>query len=129
MRQITRDAINAFMAGSSFSRDNTQVVVDTTGESVHGAGVYLLLHGNLIAWRSLSPSCPLWVRDGGWQSRTTKERLNGLPGITVHQHKGQWYLNGEEWAGEWARVNTLQREAFGPFTYCSPGNLTELVAE
>jgi hypothetical protein len=30
---------------------------------------------------------------------TTKERLNGLNGVNIHQKDFQWYLNGEAWNG------------------------------
>lgn len=47
----------------------------------------------------------LYVTNAGWFTRTTKERLNGIQGVNVSQSKGIWYLNGEEWGGEWIRVN------------------------
>ena len=46
----------------------------------------------------------LWINDGGWQSNTTKERLNGLPNVSIHQKDFQWYLNGEAWDGEWVYI-------------------------
>ena len=35
----------------------------------------------------------------GWPTRTTKDRLNALPNVHIHQLKGMWYLNGEKWDG------------------------------
>jgi hypothetical protein len=46
----------------------------------------------------------LYISDGGWQSNTTKERLNGLPNVSVHQKNFQWYLNGEAWTGNWTLI-------------------------
>ena len=46
----------------------------------------------------------LYIRDGGWQSNTTKERLNGLPNVYINQKDFQWYLNGEAWSGEWTLI-------------------------
>ena len=40
----------------------------------------------------------------GWSSNTTKERLNGLTGVNIWQKDFVWYLNGEEWNGEWIRI-------------------------
>ena len=101
-RKITTDAINAFMSARTFNRDNTNVEVrpfkDEKVESV-----ILKLHGNVIA-RRLMGSNTIEVCDGNWQTNTTKERLNGLPGVSVCQRKGVWYLNGVEWDGGWTTV-------------------------
>lgn len=95
-RKITQDAISAFMSGQKFNRDNTTVFVGETGTSS------LHLHGNLIARRF--PCGRLEIGNGGWSSNTTKERLNGIPGVSVCQRKGVWYLNGVEWDGWWIQV-------------------------
>ena len=42
----------------------------------------------------------------GYMTHTTKERLNGIPGIQVVQRKGVWYLNGIEWDGSRVAVET-----------------------
>ena len=69
--------------------------------------VILLLHGNPIA-HYLVADRVLYVCDGNHQTVTTKERLNGLPGVSVHQKAGQWYLNGEKWDGYWTKIGSLQ---------------------
>lgn len=95
-RKITLDAIHALFAGEKFNRDNTQVFVGETGtRSLH-------LNGNLIA--RLFPCGRLEIGNGGWSSNTTKERLNGIPGVSIVQRKGVWYLNGVEWDGSWIEV-------------------------
>lgn len=100
-RQITTDAINAFMNGVNFSRDNTMVRVESESMGL----VHLYLHGNLIAKRYTETSkVILMVSNAGWFSTTTKERLNGIPGVSVNQRKGVWYLNGEAWDGSWTSV-------------------------
>lgn len=68
-------------------------------------GRSLFLHGNEIA--AISPGGDLKVCDGGWQTLTTKERLNGLPGVHVVQKAGMWYLNGREWNGSWVSVSSF----------------------
>lgn len=95
-RKITTEAINAFMNGQKFNKDNTSVFIGETGTSS------LHLHGNLIARRF--PDGSLEVGNGGWSSNTTKERLNGIPGVSVCQRKGVWFLNGKEWDGSWITV-------------------------
>lgn len=96
-RKITVEAINAFMSGQKFNKDNTSVL---PGE---GTGtIHLFLHGNKIASKELDGS--IYVSNAGWFSTTTKERLNGIPGVSVCQRKGVWYLNGEEWDGSWKKI-------------------------
>jgi hypothetical protein len=71
--------------------DNTEVIYYSGTDA---SDVYL--HGNLIA-RVGSHSVELF--DGGWQSNTTKSRLNailsvhGLPGEGVFQKNFKWFLN------------------------------------
>lgn len=101
-RKITTDAINAFMSVKTFNRDNTSVEVRPF-KSETESSVILKLHGNVIA-RRLVGSNSIEVCDGNYQSNTTKERLNGLPGVQVNQRKGVWYLNGKEWDGSWTSV-------------------------
>ncbi len=99
MRKITQQAIEAFYKGVDFKKDNTEVTV--------GNGtVDLYLHGNLIAmlWRHRRQN-ELEITNAGWQSNTTKERLNGLKGVNICQKKGKWYLNGKEWNGNWITIN------------------------
>lgn len=95
MRKITQNAIHAFNNNTPFSQDNTSVHV------VNGTTT-LLLHGNTIA---IKDSSGLRVTNAGWFTNTTKERLNGLLGVSVYQRKGSWYLNGELWDGELILVN------------------------
>lgn len=89
-RKITTNAINAFISGRPFSSSNTTVEVE-------GNSVRLYLHGNLIAKKE---DGKLYVTNAGWQSNTTKERLNGLPGVSVSQKNYEWYLNGVKWDGK-----------------------------
>jgi len=101
-RKITTDAINAFMSARTFNRDNTSVEVRPFKDEKVDS-VILKLHGNVIA-RRLVGSSTIEVCDGNYPSNTTKERLNGLPGVSVCQRKGVWFLNGEEWDGSWTTV-------------------------
>lgn len=100
MRKITQEAINAFIAGVSFAKSNTSVERSPLGEVV-----VLKLHGNAIARYSEGDyNNTLEVCDGGWQSNTTKERLNGLPHVSVNQKNFEWFLNGHKWSGSWTKV-------------------------
>ena len=88
--KITKDAVNAFLNGKNFKRSNTQVVVA-------GDRVTLLLFGNTIA-RKVGDK--LHITHCGWKTMTTRERLNGLPNVSIYQKNFQWYLNDKAWDGQ-----------------------------
>jgi hypothetical protein len=94
MRKVTRDIANAFYKGEAKKISNTT----TDGESIW-------LFGNMIA-KKLHGS--LWITNAGWQSNTTKERLNGLEGVSIQTIKGAWFLNGKQWSGGWVEVLKLE---------------------
>ena len=70
-----------------------------------GSTFRLKLHGNTIA--TIDELGVLSVSNAGWRSNTTKERLNGIPGVRVHQRNWNWYLNGVEWDGSWKRISIV----------------------
>ena len=106
-RKITTSSIEAFVNGQEFSRDNTRVEVRPFQTDKYDS-VILLLYGNPIArYVKSSGLSTLQVCDGNHQTVTTKDRLNGLPGVSVHQKAGQWYLNGVEWDGSWTHTGDV----------------------
>jgi len=102
MKKVTAAAVAAFLKGKEFKSSNTSVEVRPFKDETVISAI-LKLHGNVIARRHVGKS-GVWVCDGGWQTRTTKERLNGIPGVNVIQRNGDWFLSGEPWDGYWARV-------------------------
>jgi len=92
MRKITANAVSAFFAGVPFSSGNTTVSIrDATGDA------YMILHGHTIAVRYPTTG-HIHISDAGWQTTTTKERLNGIlehVGITgackIGQKDFAWY--------------------------------------
>jgi len=92
MRLITQQIIDAFMKGEAKKINNT-----------HTDGQSLWLFGNKIAKHKEDG---LYISNAGWKSNTTKERLNGIPMVSISQKKGEWYLNGNLWDGEWIKVKT-----------------------
>lgn len=54
----------------------------------------LYLHGNQIA--RLDESGALWVTLAGWNTTTTRARLNALDGVNIRVRAGRPYLNGVE---------------------------------
>lgn len=101
MRKITGNAVAAFTAQKNWKSGNTEVQVIPQ----HGGGslVLLNLHGNTIA-RHESWNGKTFVTNCGWESNTTKERLNGLPGVSICQMNWNWYLNGQQWDGKLIEV-------------------------
>ena len=98
MRKITKEAVSKFLSKETFRKSNMSVE--------ESYGVYKLkLHGNTIA--TIDVLGVLSVSNAGWASNTTKERLNGIPGVRVHQKNWNWYLNGQEWDGGWKRISVI----------------------
>ena len=100
MRKITSESIYAFMNGQDYRKSNMDVE-----SRMNGRVSYMTLHGNLIAMRS---DDTIFISNAGWFSNTTKDRLNGLPGVSINQRNFVWYLNGQEWNGDWINVNTME---------------------
>ena len=97
MRQITKESINAFNWGFTFSKSNMNV-------KVFNDVVKLQYHGNTIAIKNRITN-KISITNCGWFSNTTKERLNALEGVNIHQKNFVWYLNGNEWDGELTQIN------------------------
>lgn len=97
MRQVTKEAIRKFMAAQSFKSGNTQVQVLPNV-------TVLSLFGNEIAYRYNNPENTVSICACGWLTDTTKERLNGIPGVNIQLKQRQWYLNGEKWNGNLIEV-------------------------
>lgn len=93
MKQITNDSINAFMNAKPFNRQNMSVKVLPNV-------TILKLHNNAIAYKYNDPEKTLSITNCGWFSKTTKERLNGLPNVNIYQKAFKWFLNGKEWNGD-----------------------------
>jgi len=89
----------AISESKDFKLDNTEVItLNNMGENVS----FVYLHGHLIA---IVDDKGIKLYDGGWQSNTTKSRLNaildehGIPGEGVFQKNGKWLIrlyNGTE---------------------------------
>ena len=98
MRKITSEAVDKFLSRTPFSKSNMKV--EQAGNTFR-----LKLHGNTIA--VLDEMNMLSISNAGWSSNTTKERLNGLPNVHIKQKNWNWFLNGQEWNGEWTRVGIV----------------------
>lgn len=90
MRKITKESVEALLNGTEFNKQNMSV-----GRNTHDTGcVTMKLHGNTIAQRI---GDTIKLKDGGYQSNTTKERLNGIlesinSDLRVKQINYVWYV-------------------------------------
>jgi hypothetical protein len=100
MKKITTQAVDAFMNARPFKKDNMtiEVLPNVT---------IMKLFGNRIAYRYNDPERTLSISTTGWFTKTTKERLNAIPGVHINQKNWQWYLNGEVWDGQLIDVKGL----------------------
>jgi hypothetical protein len=88
MRKIESQMNSAIRSRSSFSSANTSVVIDDNNAA------YVYLHGNHIA---TIDDNNVTLFDGGWQSNTTKSRLNAILqefayGVGVFQKQWEWFV-------------------------------------
>jgi len=111
MVMAVRDAING--CDKTWRSGNSSVEVEHEG--IHGTpgyerSVVVRLHDNEIARFDSALAGDRGVRglritDAGWQTTTTKSRLNALlqcfaEGSCLYQRKGQWHApDGTEWWG------------------------------
>ena len=95
MRKIEQEMNAAIRYRRNFSKANTSVRCFKTNGVTTDVDVFL--HGNHIA--SLDTAThKLTIKDGGWQSVTTKSRLNALldefaPSMGIFQKDWVWYLS------------------------------------
>lgn len=108
MRQITSNAVNSFNQNKPFNQSNTSVKIVAT-ENGNPCIIRLYLHNNMIAEKHINKRTEkLYITNAGWQSNTTKERLNALPNVAIQQKNWIWYLNGKQWDGSLTEVKNIQ---------------------
>lgn len=98
MRKITQEAVDAFLKYKPYYKDNTQIEI-TSDCGYLESRMYLYGH-----WIALLNVDGLEINHCGYMTNTTKERLNGIPGVCIQQKKGVWYLNGKEMLDGWNKV-------------------------
>ena len=85
MRKVTKETVIAFLNKTSKKVGNTVVTV-VDGETA------LSLHGNIIA---LNKDGVIQINNKGYETNTTKERLNGLLEMLdepkIYQSNFSWY--------------------------------------
>jgi len=104
MRLITEQSVTAFLNGNKFNKSNMSVEVEPNVTT-------LKYQGNAIAYKYNDPKNTISITNCGWESTTTKERLNGvieLSGLNIgriYQKNWVWYLDGKEWNGNLIDIN------------------------
>ena len=102
MNKTTNIAVSAFLSDRPIQTGNSSVTIEN--DSSVGKVVYLRLSGNVIARKLPAQNVFFEITNAGYNIATTRERLNGLPGVKVHVKKGILYLNGEIWDGKWKHI-------------------------
>ena len=107
MRKIERQINHAIQSNQAWQSGNTAIMT-SLGNAVTGPVSHVFLHGNKIAEVG-----DTFIRffDGGWQTNTTKSRLNAIleahgdEGDRVFQKNFDWFVN----------INTKQGMTTVPF--------------
>ena len=99
MRKITKESIKAFYNRKPFKKSN--MIVENIERITK-----LKLYNNTIA--KLDENNELFITTADWNTRTTRERLNGLSGVRLGTKKGQLYLNNIPWDGKLINIRDYE---------------------
>ena len=99
MRKITKESVEAFLNNKNFKQHgynkrvcgSTSIIMEVASDQFTNR---MWLHGNLIAVKDHVNNV-LKVSLAGWNTKVTRERLNGIPGVSIHTVKGVPILNGQ----------------------------------
>jgi len=106
MRKIETQMCAAIQSNQDWKSGNTQVI------TIEGVS-FIYLHGNQIA---TIDDDSMTIYDGGWQSHTTKSRLNALcdafciAGEGIFQKDFVWYVR--KFVGQAGKVKAFKNETF-----------------
>lgn len=107
MSKTIEPVIESFLKGKKKKVSNTET---------DGSNLYLF--NNRIAWRDEHTN-ELWISTCGYNSKTTRDRLNMLPDVWVRTFKGQLLLyvghNSTQQVSDWIKWDG------------KPINITELI--
>ena len=70
---------------------------NTYAEILHDNSVGIMLHSTYVV--KIHPDNTYTLQTGGWQTVTTKDRINQYSPVRVYQRKYEWFvkLNGKEY--------------------------------
>jgi hypothetical protein len=95
MHNITERALKCFYEKREFFTINTRV------KKIDGQ-VFLVLYGNDIA--RIDEDNDVYITTANHNTKTTRERLNGLKGVNVTTSGGSLLLNRNFWDGRWIKI-------------------------
>jgi hypothetical protein len=106
--KISQKAADHLITGQPFKSGNTEVreTYGSKGYVIHT----MLLHGNPIATmtrNTITQDRSVAINLCGWDTVTTKRRLNALPQVNVYTKHGQSYLNDKKWDGHAIIVGSI----------------------
>ena len=97
-RQITEVITRKFLNDTAYRLSNSEVRTDFTSTRLY-------LFDNLIAKKD-KVTGKIYITMCGYSTVTTRERLNGLPNVSLCQKNGIQYLNGKPIdTHEWYEIN------------------------
>ena len=70
---------------------------NTYAEILHDNSVGIMLHSTYVV--KIHPDNTYTLQTGGWQTLTTKDRINQYSPVRVYQRKYEWFvkINGKEY--------------------------------
>lgn len=70
---------------------------NTYAEILHDNSVGIMLHSTYVV--KIHPDNTFTLQSGGWQTSTTKDRINQYSPVRVYQRKYEWFvtINGKEY--------------------------------
>ena len=80
----------ALVAGKN-NRKTRKIDNNTRGYIEYDGSVSIELHSTKVV--VLYPNGLVKLQTGGWQTVTTKDRMNRYSPVRVTQRKGEWYVN------------------------------------
>jgi len=105
MRKIEEQMIKAIQNKKEWKNSNTRVIVikdKSKNKEYPVDDIYITLFNRTIA--QLLSGKELLVKDAGYQTATTKSRLNAILSTyklpRIYQDNYQWYIGVQEWEGQ-----------------------------
>lgn len=85
------------MVRSKRNKDSRKIGNNTYAHILNDSTVAIRLHGTDVV--SIHPDNTVTLQTGGWQTSTTKDRINQYSPVKVYQRKYEWYvtINGKEY--------------------------------
>ena len=99
MKKISIEAARALRERKNFRKSNTEVKVDKRGNA------HLYLFGNRIA--VCTANNDLFVTTAGWWTRTTFDRLQALPLVSIRKNRNRLTISGAQWDGDWILIAAI----------------------